>query len=198
MLRLQRLHGSISQAKEAYDISISSYSSGSAACSDQATGHARFASCGVQVNLQSSLSVVVEEHCRSNDVHCDEIAAAMQHLFSLLYEDQQATILGNLFVELTGRPVLRPFVRLSQIATKRLEAAGKGCDLVQRFAQCVALDRPNTSTPLMPLDRMPFGLIEYQLKFFTSPNVRQVRLGDEIVKYGNMEFVVLFFVVIIF
>ena len=28
--------------------------------------------------------------------------------------------------------------------------------------------------PLMPLDRMPFGLIEYQLEFFTATNIMQV------------------------
>ena len=59
-------------------------------------------------------------------------------------------------------------------AMKTLAQAGKEPFIVHRFAQCIAQKRANSCQSLMPLDRMPFGLIEYQINFFTASDCRQV------------------------
>ena len=65
------------------------------------------------------------------------------------------------------------FVQMSLAAMKRLEANGKS-NLVYKFCQGLAFDRPDKSGPLIPINRMPFGLIEYCIEFFTCTNVMQV------------------------
>lgn len=65
------------------------------------------------------------------------------------------------------------FVQTSLAAMKRLEANGKS-NLVYKFCQGLAFDRPERSGPLIPINRMPFGLIEYCIEFFTCTNVMQV------------------------
>lgn len=58
---------------------------------------------------------------------------------------------------------------------KRLEVNGKS-NLVIKFCQCLANDRPDKSGSLMPMHRMPFGLIQHCIEFFTCTNVMQVTL----------------------
>ena len=67
----------------------------------------------------------------------------------------------------------RNFVTLTLNAMARLEEAGKP-NLIYNFTRCIAEDRPGTQTPLLPFDRMPFGLIEHQIQFFTHTNQAQV------------------------
>lgn len=67
----------------------------------------------------------------------------------------------------------RDFVELSLTAMKRLQEKGKN-NLVYKFCACVGKDRPGKEVPLMPLERMPFGLLEYSIEFFTCTNIHQV------------------------
>ena len=67
------------------------------------------------------------------------------------------------------------FMRLSLEAMRRLEQNNK-VNLVVKFCQGLAVDRPDKSGPLIPLHRMPFGLLQYCIEFFTSTNVMQVML----------------------
>lgn len=65
------------------------------------------------------------------------------------------------------------FVELSLAAMQRSQANNK-VNFVVKFCQCLAIDRPDKSGPLMPIHRMPFGLIQYCIEFFTCTNVMQV------------------------
>ena len=65
------------------------------------------------------------------------------------------------------------FIQLSLQAMKILEGNGKS-NLVVKFCQCLANDRPDKSGSLMPMHRMPFGLIQHCIEFFTCTNVMQV------------------------
>ena len=67
------------------------------------------------------------------------------------------------------------FIQLSLQAMKRLEVNGKS-NLVIKFCQCLANDRPDKSGSLMPMHRMPFELIQHCIEFFTCTNVMQVTL----------------------
>ena len=59
-------------------------------------------------------------------------------------------------------------------AMRTLSAAGKNPYLVEKFATCITDRRPNSMESLMPLDKMPFGLIQFQIDFFTASNVNDV------------------------
>lgn len=68
----------------------------------------------------------------------------------------------------------RDFVPLFLEAMRRLQEKGKS-NLIYKFSACVGKNRPGTiHQPLMPLDRMPFGLVEYVVEFFTCTNIHQV------------------------
>ena len=74
-------------------------------------------------------------------------------------------------ISITSNP--QTFVQLSMDAMKRLEDNSKP-NLVFIFCQGLAMDRPNDAGPLIPIHRMPFGLIQYCIEFFTCTNVMQV------------------------
>ena len=65
------------------------------------------------------------------------------------------------------------FVSCSVAAMKLLQVSGKG-NLLYKFAYCLTEKRPGTETPLLQLDRMPFGMLEYQLQFFSCTTIMQV------------------------
>ena len=62
------------------------------------------------------------------------------------------------------------FTSLSLGAMKLLQENGKP-NLIHTWAKCVFGDN---GKPLIPIHRMPFGLIQYQMQFFASTNVMQV------------------------
>ena len=63
------------------------------------------------------------------------------------------------------------FTSLSLGAMKVLQENGKP-NLIHTWAKCVFGENGN---PLILIHRMPFGLIQYQMQFFASTNVMQVR-----------------------
>ena len=71
------------------------------------------------------------------------------------------------------------FASLSLGAMKVLQAAGKP-NLIYKWSKCVFGE---DGKPLIPLHRMPFGLIQYQMEFFMCTNVMQVTNCDSVVLY---------------
>jgi len=65
------------------------------------------------------------------------------------------------------------FATLSVKAMKVLQENGKN-NLLYKFGYCIANTRPGSEEPLLPINRMPFGLVEYQIEFFSSTNIAQV------------------------
>ena len=92
-----------------------------------------------------------------------DVLAITDQLYALLAEKMglRSTVLG--------------FVRLSWEAMRRLELNDK-VNLVNKFCQGFANERPDKSGPIIPLHRMPFALLQYCIKFFTFTNVMQVTL----------------------
>ncbi|KAI8503729.1 hypothetical protein Bbelb_187000 [Branchiostoma belcheri] len=76
----------------------------------------------------------------------------------------------------------RPVVKQYAFCWKRTRAHPKFQEdtdnnkpnLLYKFAQILSTNRPGTNIPLLQLDRMPFGLIQYQLEFYSSTNVHQI------------------------
>ena len=90
-----------------------------------------------------------------------DVMAITDHLYALLAAKMgiTCTVLG--------------FVRLSLEAMRRLELNNK-VNLVIKLCQGFAVDRPDKSGPLIPLHRMPYGLLQYCIEFFTCTNIMQV------------------------
>ena len=63
------------------------------------------------------------------------------------------------------------FAELAMHAMKRLQDNGKN-NLIYKFALCIASNRPGSSDSLFPINRMPFGMVEYQIEFFSATNIR--------------------------
>ena len=97
-------------------------------------------------------------------------------IFSELCEDTKTLLLNKMFSNMSTSAVIRTkvsnFISLSIGAMEVLQEAKKP-NLVYKWVQCMSRE---SGQPLMPLNRMPFGLIEYQLAFFTATNVMQVCL----------------------
>ena len=95
-------------------------------------------------------------------------------MVSLLKKEIKTALLDKLFFDLCKSngilSICSKFVSLSIEAMKVLQMANKP-NLVYKWSQCIVGEN---GVPLIPLNRMPFGLIQYQLQFFTATNVMQV------------------------
>lgn len=113
------------------------------------------------------------------DEFCTQIKhpELVQSLLLNLSVDEQMSLVNMLLSKIASvRGIISnigKFATLSLIAMKRLQDLGK-TNLIYKFSRAIAEDRPGTNDPLMPLTRMPFGLIQYNIEFFTSTNVHQV------------------------
>lgn len=65
------------------------------------------------------------------------------------------------------------FISRSIRCMESLQVHGKS-NLLYKFAFCITEKCPETDKPILLMDRMPFGLIEYQLEFFACTNIMQV------------------------
>ena len=111
----------------------------------------------------------------------DSFVMGVSDVLLAVFEKQEylhvVAILDKLYVWSAGKMGItsnpRTFVQLSLEAMRRLEDNNK-VNLVFKFCQGLALDRPDKSGPLMPINRMPFGLVQYCIEFFTCTNIMQV------------------------
>ena len=70
------------------------------------------------------------------------------------------------------------FLVLAAKAMAVLHANGKD-NLIYHAARCFGEQRQGSTGPRMPLDRMPFGLVAHNLKFFASDNVSNLQAPDD-------------------
>ncbi len=68
------------------------------------------------------------------------------------------------------------FLNICMRATKTLYQEKKH-NLILELCKC--FDRPDPESPTrMPLDRMPFGLIDYNIRFFASNRTEKIGYGE--------------------
>lgn len=65
------------------------------------------------------------------------------------------------------------FPQLSLYAMRKLQELEKS-NTVYNLSKVISETRPGTSESLMPLKRMPFGMIQFAIDFFATTNVMQV------------------------
>ena len=85
----------------------------------------------------------------------------MQDIMTIMDEAFLSLAMKN---GLTSNP--KYFVSTSIMAMKRLSSENKP-NLVYKFNQMLTLQKA-TNLPALELDRMPFGLLDYVIQFFTA------------------------------
>jgi len=100
------------------------------------------------------------------------LEVCMQTLATLPPE-QQLDVLTKLFSNVSKLPVEDDFFRLLYQAMHNFKKCGRP-NLVYLLSRCAGTVRNDGSDSLLPLKRMPTGLIEYVLQFFNAESVTQV------------------------
>ncbi len=57
-------------------------------------------------------------------------------------------------------------------------------NIVYNLAKCLGTYRPGTTATIMPINRMPFGLLEYQIQFFSCTNTSQVAVAQFVLLFS--------------
>ena len=65
------------------------------------------------------------------------------------------------------------------LVAKAILHANSKDNLIYHAARCFGKQRQGNTGPRMPLDRMPFGLVAHNLKFFASDNVANLQTPDD-------------------
>lgn len=132
---------------------------------------------------QHLANVLSESLLRHADVL--NMESVIMPTFIALAKEAKFSLMDKMFADLSNsvgvNTKLSNFISLSVEAMKALQNAGKQ-NLIYKWAKCIAGEN---GKPLMPLNRMPFGLIEYQMEFFTATNIMQVCVSNNIHVYTN-------------
>ena len=87
----------------------------------------------------------------------------------------QFELLSKLFVRVSAHDVPSDFLRLAAMGMLNLRSAGR-YNVIYLLAKAVGTMRVDDSDTLLPVKRMPMGLIEYVISFFTASSVQKVWL----------------------
>ena len=123
-----------------------------------------------------NLLLLLSQLCRSLGVTC--LLDLVSKLTMLLPRNELIVCADKVFLNLadlqgeTCNPV--NYVSLSLEAMKTLSIISQS-SLICKFVYMLGTKRPGSGEPLMPINRMPFGLMQYQIEFFSSTNVMQVQ-----------------------
>ena len=109
---------------------------------------------------------------KSNAIEC------CQRVLAPFQPKEQLDILSCLFTEVCEDTVHEPkvptdFLRLAMDAMHNLHVSGRS-NTIYLLAKAVGTMRANHSDTLLPVRRMPMGLIEYAVAFFTATSIQQV------------------------
>lgn len=187
MCELKRKYKTVSEAEDALGITVECYmeeSPGHSAPEERQPLSVSPALLGKMKSLTANqiCDLVVEGLASlGRGTRGDSFVSAITGIMFNLFEQKEfvdvIAILDKLYTwvackkGITSNP--RSFIQLSLEAMKRLEDNNK-VNLVFKFCQGLAQDRPDKSGPLIPIHRMPFGLMQYCMEFFTCTNVMQV------------------------
>ena len=131
----------------------------------------------VNVTDRNMLLLLLSQLCRSFGV--SSLLNLLAKLTVLLPRKELIVCADEVFLRLadlqgeTCNPV--NYVSFSLEAMNTLSVISKS-SLVCKFVYMLGTKRPGSEEPLIPIDRMPFGLMQYQIEFFSSTNVMQVQI----------------------
>ena len=91
-----------------------------------------------------------------------------------LQHTEQLEVLSRLFNDIGKVVVPSDFLKLTRDAVYNLKKQGRS-NLVYQLARCLGTNRDDGTDTLLPVKRMPTGLIEYIVGFFNAENLQQVQ-----------------------
>lgn len=108
----------------------------------------------------------------------EDSIGACQRVLARLPPDSQLEILSSFFSVVVGccpsAPMIpQDFLKLVLHGMQQLHAAGRS-NIIYNLAKALGTLRSDGTTSLMPVHRMPVGLIEYATNFFTASSVYRV------------------------
>ena len=102
---------------------------------------------------------------------------AFKETFTSLRSDEQLELLSELFsllVRQSSVPILPSnFLELVVKGMKRLHDGGRS-NVIYLLAKALGTTRSDGSDSLLPVSRMPMGLLEYMVNFFTASSTNKV------------------------
>lgn len=105
-----------------------------------------------------------------------------KQLIAVLPREEQLSVLVELFSWLDtaqhdDQPLFPPdFLNFVFCAAQQLRDCGR-LNVLYLLAKCLATIRPDRSDSVIPVKRMPMGLLEYTIGFFTVNSIQQVFRG---------------------
>ena len=111
----------------------------------------------------------------------DTVLSVCHQALGTLHPHQQLEILSMLFSRILSleyaTPTVPPdFLQLVASGMQHLHGAGRS-NTIYLLAKALGTIRSDGSDSLMPVKRMPMGLIEYAINFFTASSVQKVSAG---------------------
>ena len=121
--------------------------------------------------IQKMLANVIERMCVST------VKDLLSSLAKIASHEALLTVADSLVCCAASKTGLswnvKGFLDIACRAMLELEAHDKP-NVVYFLCHCIADKKEDGKTPIMPWDRMPFGLIQYQLQFFSATHICQV------------------------
>ena len=106
-----------------------------------------------------------------------------EQLMSQIFKLFVQSVYGFEFWEFIGSD----FLRLVLQGLLALKEDGKD-NLFYCMARCFGLKREESDEPRMPFNKMPFGLISYNLRFFSCENSANLRVDDDYAQWETTMF----------
>ena len=189
LVDLKRKYGTVDAAEAAFGLTVEKYIDGSPC---QSSTSPNTDSLNLSPSLASKLSCLTPTQLMDLIMEGLLLLGPNVNLMQLLTlftevkDLDTLSIIEQLYSWLASKNALESnilgFAQLSLTAMKRLETSNK-VNLVIKFCQMLANDRPDKSGPLIPLDRMAFGLLQYCIEFFTCTNGHASKLPVDMGKY---------------
>ena len=126
-----------------------------------------------QCHASTQADIDCEDASTQADFCVSDITTQMLLLSSLIPEREQADAICKLMQGLAVKSSLNVpdgYISDSLAAMQRLQHAGRS-NILAQLAKAFGATRPDGIESLMPVNRMPVGLIEYVVNFFTSNSV---------------------------
>ena len=106
-----------------------------------------------------------------------QLPVSIESFIASLDNEELIQLANQAFLELAVKSGINSnpanFAELAVESMRYLQVNGKN-NLLYKFAFCLATKRPGSEESLFPLHRMPFGMVEYQIEFFSATNIMQV------------------------
>ena len=139
---------------------------------EESGSHNSASSSASQMQISPSESDPISLTQRTTLTSSKSLEACSKSLAALQPAEKLA-VLTQLFRKVCEYPVETDFLQLAFSAMQHLKKNGRS-NLVYQLCKCVGTMRSDGSDSLLPVKRMPTGLIEYVLNFYSAQTVTKV------------------------